>query len=80
MVKKRSTENFNAASYLTNLLSTSLWTFYGLLKPGGFLVVTVNGAGAVLQAIHVILFLVYAPKDTKVYYTTSLPLSLQMFI
>lgn len=66
MVKKRSTENFKAAPYVTTLLSTSLWIFYGLLKPGGLLVVTVNGAGAVLQAVYVTLFLVYAPKDTKV--------------
>lgn len=66
VVKKRSTENFKAAPYVATLLSTSLWTFYGLLKPGGLLVVTVNGAGAVMQAIYVTLFLVYAPKDTKV--------------
>ncbi|KAK6911605.1 Protein of unknown function DUF538 [Dillenia turbinata] len=37
-----------------------------MLKPGGSLIVTVNGAGAVLQFIYVTLFLVYAPKDIKV--------------
>ncbi|MCL7041740.1 hypothetical protein MKW94_001066, partial [Papaver nudicaule] len=30
------------------------------------LIVTVNGAGAILQAIYVTLFIIYAPKDSKV--------------
>ncbi|KAF6165435.1 hypothetical protein GIB67_017917 [Kingdonia uniflora] len=68
VVKKKSTESFKGLPYVCTLLSTSLWTFYGLLKPDGLLVVTVNGAGAVLQAIYVILFLIYAPKYTKVKY------------
>ncbi|KAA8545190.1 hypothetical protein F0562_019921 [Nyssa sinensis] len=66
VVKKKSTENYKGLPYITTLLSTSLWTFYGLLKPGGLLVVTVNGAGAVMQFIYVTLFLIYAPKDIKV--------------
>ncbi|KAF7138571.1 hypothetical protein RHSIM_Rhsim07G0191900 [Rhododendron simsii] len=65
VVKKKSTENFKAIPYITTLLSTSLWTFYGLLKPGGLLIVTVNVAGAVLQFVYVTLFLIYAPKDIK---------------
>ncbi|KAK3151580.1 hypothetical protein QOZ80_3AG0247700 [Eleusine coracana subsp. coracana] len=65
IVKNRSTEDFKWLPYATTLLSTSLWTFYGLLKPGGLLVVTVNGAGAALQATYVTLFLVYAPRETK---------------
>ncbi|GAB2287303.1 hypothetical protein Dimus_021684 [Dionaea muscipula] len=66
VVKKKSTENYNGLPYITTLLSTSLWTFYGLLKPGGLLVVTVNGAGTVLQFTYVTLFLTYAPRDNKV--------------
>eukprot|EP00262_Sarcandra_glabra_P011656 TRINITY_DN2843_c0_g1_i3.p1 TRINITY_DN2843_c0_g1~~TRINITY_DN2843_c0_g1_i3.p1 ORF type:complete len:325 (+),score=21.00 TRINITY_DN2843_c0_g1_i3:143-976(+) len=66
VVKKKSTENFKGTPYICTLLSTSLWTFYGLLKPGGLLIVTVNGVGTILQAIYVILFLIFAPKDTKV--------------
>ncbi|KAK6121143.1 hypothetical protein DH2020_045131 [Rehmannia glutinosa] len=66
VVKKKSTENYKGLPYITTLLSTSLWTFYGLLKPGGLLVVTVNGAGAALHVAYVILFLIYAPKSIKV--------------
>lgn len=65
-MKKKSTENYKGVPYITTLLSTSLWTFYGLLNPDGLLVMTVNGAGAVLQFIYVTLFIIYAPKDKKV--------------
>ncbi|KAL5565993.1 hypothetical protein UlMin_029157 [Ulmus minor] len=66
VVKKKSTENFKGIPYVTTLLSTSLWTFYGLLKPDGLLIVTVNAVGATLQLIYVTLFLIYAPKDKKI--------------
>ncbi|XP_065627840.1 bidirectional sugar transporter SWEET17-like [Quercus suber] len=66
VVKKKSTENYKVLPYITTLLSTCLWTFYGLLKPDGFLVLTVNGIGAVFQFIYVALFLIYAPPDKKI--------------
>ncbi|KAM3704753.1 hypothetical protein ACB098_03G029100 [Castanea mollissima] len=66
VVKKKSTENYKVLPYITTLLSTCLWTFYGLLKPDGFLVLTVNGIGAVFQFIYVALFLIYAPADKKI--------------
>ncbi|KAF0913604.1 hypothetical protein E2562_023715 [Oryza meyeriana var. granulata] len=65
IVRSKSTEDFRWLPYVTTLLSTSLWTFYGLLKPGGLLIVTVNGAGAALEAIYVTLYLAYAPRETK---------------
>lgn len=64
-MKRKSTENYKGAPYITTLLSTSLWTFYGILKPD-ILVVTVNGAGAIFQLTYVTLFLMYAPKDKKI--------------
>ncbi|CAD6341634.1 unnamed protein product [Miscanthus lutarioriparius] len=67
IVRNKSTEDFRWLPYVTTLLSTSLWTFYGLLKPGGsgLLVITVNGAGAALEAVYVTLYLIYAPRETK---------------
>ncbi|KAJ4764511.1 Bidirectional sugar transporter SWEET [Rhynchospora pubera] len=65
IVKNKSTEEFKWLPYVATLLSTSLWSFYGILKPDGLLILTVNGAGAVLEAIYVIIFLIYAPKKTK---------------
>ncbi|KAL5701317.1 hypothetical protein ACHQM5_026664 [Ranunculus cassubicifolius] len=68
IIKKKSIENFKGISYVCTLLSTSLWTLYGLLKPGGFLVATVNGAGAFLQALYVTLYIIYAPRDIRIKY------------
>lgn len=65
-MKKKSTEHNKVFPYITTLLCTSLWTFYGLLKPGGLLIFTVNGAGAIFQFIYVTLFLLYCPHDKKV--------------
>ena len=70
-MRNGSTEDFRWLPYVTTLLSTSLWTFYGLLKPGGLLVVTVNGAGAALEAAYVTLYLIYAPRETKVRFISS---------
>ncbi|XP_060219264.1 bidirectional sugar transporter SWEET16-like [Lycium barbarum] len=66
IINKKSTEDFKGIPYITTLLSTSLWAFYGLLKPGGLLVVTVNGSGAFFHIIYVTLFLIYAPKSLKI--------------
>ncbi|KAL0006091.1 hypothetical protein SO802_013652 [Lithocarpus litseifolius] len=65
VVKKRSTESYNGIPYICTLLNTCLWSFYGLLKPGGLLLVTVNGVGTILQIVFVTLFLIFAPKDKK---------------
>lgn len=66
VVKNKSTENYKGAPYIATFLCTSLWTFYGVLKPGGFLVATVNGAGAIFHCTYILLFLIYSPQDKKV--------------
>ncbi|XP_020211697.1 bidirectional sugar transporter SWEET17 [Cajanus cajan] len=66
VVKKKSTENYKGAPYITTFLCTSLWTSYGVLKPGGFQIAIVNGAGAIFHCIYILLFLVYSPQDQKV--------------
>ncbi|KAF7805081.1 bidirectional sugar transporter SWEET17-like [Senna tora] len=66
VVKKKSTENYKGEPYITSFLCTSLWTFYGVLKPGGFLIATVNGVGAVFHCFYILIFLIYSPPDKKV--------------
>ena len=70
IMRKKSTEDFNSLPYICTLLSTSLWTYYGLIKPGQLLISTINGAGALMETalmetVYVILFRIYAPKGTK---------------
>ncbi|XP_074274169.1 bidirectional sugar transporter SWEET16-like [Silene latifolia] len=66
IIAEKSTENFKSLPYISTLLSTSLWTFYGFLKPGGLLIMTVNGAGTVLQFIYNTLFIIFATKEKKI--------------
>ncbi|XP_038974448.1 bidirectional sugar transporter SWEET17-like [Phoenix dactylifera] len=65
IVKNGSTEGFEPSPYVVTLLSSSLWVYYGITKPDGFLVATVNGVGIVLEAIYVTLFLIYAAPSLR---------------
>jgi len=60
IVKQRSTEEFESLPYICTLLNSSLWTYYGIIKPGSYLVATVNGFGVVVEIIYISLFLLYA--------------------
>lgn len=65
IVRKRSTEDFASIPYICMLLSSSLWTYYGITRPGALLVATVNGFGAVVQLVHLTLFLIFASPTTR---------------
>ncbi|XP_043721969.1 bidirectional sugar transporter SWEET17-like [Telopea speciosissima] len=65
IVKNRSTEEFESLPYICTLLNTALWTYYGIIKPGSYLVATVNGFGVLVEAIYVVLFLIFAPAELK---------------
>ncbi|KAK8365516.1 hypothetical protein V6Z12_A02G059900 [Gossypium hirsutum] len=65
IIKHKSTEDFQSLPYICTLLNSSLWTYYGITKPGGLLVATVNGFGIFFEAVYVGLFLIYAPKKMK---------------
>ncbi|RZR81576.1 hypothetical protein BHM03_00007832 [Ensete ventricosum] len=43
------------------------WVFYGLpiVHPNSLLVVTINGIGLILEAIYLVIFLVYAPRQGR---------------
>ncbi|GMN62391.1 hypothetical protein TIFTF001_031468 [Ficus carica] len=65
IVKHRSTEDFESLPYICTLLNCSLWTYYGIIKPGEYLVATINGFGIVVEIVYVLLFLLYAPTKMK---------------
>jgi solute carrier family 50 protein (sugar transporter) len=66
IIKHRSTEDFESLPYVCTLLNSSLWTYYGIIKPGAYLVATVNGFGILVEIIYVSLFLIYAPVKMRV--------------
>ncbi|XP_006298433.2 bidirectional sugar transporter SWEET16 [Capsella rubella] len=63
IVKGRSTEEYECLPYVCTLMSSSLWTYYGIVTPGEYLVSTVNGFGALAESIYVLIFLFFVPKS-----------------
>ncbi|KAJ4719408.1 Bidirectional sugar transporter SWEET [Melia azedarach] len=62
---RRSTEEFESLPYICKLLNAYFWVWYGIVKPNSVLVASVNGFGAVLEIIYVLIFLVFAPPRIK---------------
>ncbi|KAI3966932.1 hypothetical protein MKX01_017583 [Papaver californicum] len=65
IVRNQSTQEFKSLPYICTLLNTLLWSYYGVTKPGAYLVATINGFGVVVETIYIILFLTYASRRVK---------------
>ncbi|KAF7829762.1 bidirectional sugar transporter SWEET1-like [Senna tora] len=65
--KNKSTEKFSGVPYVMTLLNNLLSAWYGLpfVSPHNILVTTINGTGAVIETIYVLIFIVFAPKKGK---------------
>ncbi|PKA55208.1 Bidirectional sugar transporter SWEET1a [Apostasia shenzhenica] len=68
VLRKRTTEDFSGVPYNMTMLNCLLSAWYGLpfVSPNNMLVWTINGTGALIEAIYVLIFLIYAPKKAKV--------------
>lgn len=67
IVLNKSTEQFSGIPYVMTTLNCLLSAWYGLpfVSPNNILVSVVNGTGAGIEAIYVLIFLIYAPKKEK---------------
>ncbi|XP_073032677.1 bidirectional sugar transporter SWEET1-like [Primulina eburnea] len=67
IVTKRSTEQFSGIPYVMSLLNCLLSTWYGLpfITKNNVSVSSINGAGAAIESIYVLIFLIFAPKKEK---------------
>lgn len=65
--KKGSVEQYSPVPYLATLMNCMVWTLYGLpmVHPHSFLVVTINGAGCVVEIIYITLFLIYSDRKKR---------------
>ncbi|KAE8706438.1 hypothetical protein F3Y22_tig00110393pilonHSYRG00171 [Hibiscus syriacus] len=52
IARNRSTEEFESFPYISTLLNSTLWTYYGVTNPGSFLVATIYGFGVVVELIQ----------------------------
>ncbi|MCL7043889.1 hypothetical protein MKW94_013865 [Papaver nudicaule] len=72
IVRNRSTGEFESLPYICTLLNVLLWTYYGVTKPGAYLVASVNAFGIVVESVYIILFLAYARPEVKVISCSSI--------
>ncbi|XP_019196393.1 PREDICTED: bidirectional sugar transporter SWEET1-like [Ipomoea nil] len=81
VIKKRSTEDFSGIPYVMTLLNCLLSTWYGLplVSPNNKLVSIINGTGAGLEGIYVLIFLIFAPKREKAKISALLAVVLSIF-
>ncbi|KAF3329316.1 bidirectional sugar transporter SWEET1a [Carex littledalei] len=67
IIRSRSTEDFSGVPYNMTMLNCLLSAWYGLpfISPNNILVSTINGTGTVIEAIYVIIFLIFAPPKLR---------------
>ncbi|XP_074263699.1 bidirectional sugar transporter SWEET1-like [Silene latifolia] len=81
IIKHKSTEQFSGIPYVMTLLNNLLSAWYGLpfVSPNNILVTTINGTGAVIESVYVLVFLILAPKKEKLKIGGLLALVLSIF-
>ncbi|KAF7124873.1 hypothetical protein RHSIM_Rhsim12G0178000 [Rhododendron simsii] len=64
--QKKSTEGFQSVPYVVALFSAMLLMYYAFLKDNdGILIITINSFGCLVETIYIVVYLCYAPKETK---------------
>ncbi|KVI05695.1 SWEET sugar transporter, partial [Cynara cardunculus var. scolymus] len=64
--KAKSTKGFESLPYVVSLFSALLWLYYALMKEGNtFLLITINALGSLVEAVYVIIFIIYATSHAK---------------
>ncbi|PWA76198.1 SWEET sugar transporter [Artemisia annua] len=66
--KKRSVEQYSPVPYLASLFNCGLWVLYGMpfVQPNNLLVATTNGAGVVIEAVYLVIFLLYCDPRKRI--------------
>ncbi|XP_057534203.1 bidirectional sugar transporter NEC1-like [Amaranthus tricolor] len=66
--KKKSTQGFQSIPYSVALFSAMLLLYYALIKESnGMMIITINTFGFVIESFYLIVFLIYATKNVRVY-------------
>ncbi|KAL5701407.1 Bidirectional sugar transporter sweet14 [Ranunculus cassubicifolius] len=66
--KRKNTEGFQSLPYVVALFSAMLWLYYSFIKPNGSgsMLLTINSIGCVIETLYIIIYLIYAPRPSKI--------------
>ncbi|KAK1357828.1 Bidirectional sugar transporter SWEET [Heracleum sosnowskyi] len=67
IIKAKSVQEYKPHPYVATLLNCAMWSLYGMpfVNPDDILVLTINGAGFVLQLVYVTIFILYSNWATR---------------
>ncbi|KAI3785765.1 hypothetical protein L1987_44890 [Smallanthus sonchifolius] len=68
IIKAKSVQAFRPDPFVATILNCSLWMFYGLpiVHPDSFLLITINGAGFIIEVVFITIFFTYSTWSTAV--------------
>ncbi|KAI7725096.1 hypothetical protein M8C21_014239 [Ambrosia artemisiifolia] len=68
IVKKGAVEQFSPVPYLATFVNCGIWVLYGLplVHPHSLLVITINGAGLLIETVYLLLFLIYSDRKMRI--------------
>ena len=66
-MKKKSVEEYSPIPYLATLINCLVWVLYGLpmVHPDSTLVVTINGAGILIEVVFITIFFVFSGRPKQ---------------
>ncbi|XP_016651184.1 PREDICTED: bidirectional sugar transporter SWEET5 isoform X2 [Prunus mume] len=67
IIKLKTVADFKPDPYVATLLNCAMWVFYGMpfVHPDSILVITINGAGLVIEFIYITIFIIYSPGSKR---------------
>ncbi|KAG7032845.1 Bidirectional sugar transporter SWEET1, partial [Cucurbita argyrosperma subsp. argyrosperma] len=67
IIKSKSTEQFSGIPYVMTMLNCLLSAWYGMpfVSPHNILVTSINGTGALIEIVYVLIFIFYVSKKEK---------------
>lgn len=82
IIRAKSVQAFKPDPYVATLLNCAMWMFYGLpiVHPDSLLVITINGAGLVIETIFIVIFFTYSTWGGRVCSQSLLILILTYFL
>ncbi|XXG41634.1 hypothetical protein AAC387_Pa01g2063 [Persea americana] len=65
--KRKTTEGFQSIPYVVALFSAMMWVYYAVVKGDAMLLITINAAGSVIETTYIALFVIYAPRQARIF-------------